>query len=572
MIDDEDFKLTIKKPSITDKIKKFKNKIGIGLLALTAAIGSYYCLNDRKLTVGMVSIPKDSVFQRDVPLYEEADSIYVVGLVKNNSLVIIKDEIEKNGKNFYKVSSISRNFKELNGYIPTGLVNDLIDLEANSTLCRTKSRDNLNLRSSGEVGNNKIDSIPDGTIVICNGVDQKWANVTYITKDSIKKGFASSKYLRTMVIEEDKELDKNSDEATKKEFVAKNPLNNVDIKYTAHKERVFGIDISDTPPKLLEKILTGKIKIPKYVSTINRPSVNLSRYPNRIPNFVYIKLAASGYRSEKLKLCKPSPYGEMANICEKLCIPYGFYYYSTCLDNDEAEKEYEYISELLGNMDKEKLNYNVLPFVIDVEIFDDNDRHFRAPREDVTNAKIHLTNKLEKEFGKTILYSALNTLSTVIDIEQYQKGLTMGSSYVWLVNSRKLPDYTEAYDAVKDYVAAKQIVLDAKIEIPTKPKPQPKPDIKKDDAKKDESKKQDPELKIKTEQSEQKEQKEQPRPVNPRHLIDINIFEEKHFRNILSGEYRKNGFTVIKKENPKDEEKNKKAKKDKTNKNSDKER
>lgn len=79
--------------------------------------------------------------------------------------------------------------------------------------------------------------------------------------------------------------------------------------------------------------------------------------------FVYIRLGGRGYGSEGI-LYDDSYCQGYVDACEKLKIPYGFYFIDEALNNEEVDGEIEYINKLLEG---KKITMNKLPFAIDIE-------------------------------------------------------------------------------------------------------------------------------------------------------------------------------------------------------------
>ena len=80
-------------------------------------------------------------------------------------------------------------------------------------------------------------------------------------------------------------------------------------------------------------------------------------------NYVYIRLGGRGYGSEGI-LYDDSYCQGYVDACEKLKIPYGFYFIDEALNNEEIDGEIEYINKLLEG---KTLTMNKLPFAIDIE-------------------------------------------------------------------------------------------------------------------------------------------------------------------------------------------------------------
>ena len=441
---------------------KFKKILGIGALAASIAIGNSFISSKDSYYIGIVSDLPNDAFENGIPIYKSLDSSQLVTVLNDGTLIITHDNIKEDKNIRIKASCLNNKNEKITGYIPKEYVQNSVNVDSDYALYKVNSEKGVNLRNTPNISdNNKISALPNGTIVLGKSKNNEWSKIIHITKTSLQEGYSASQFLAPYSAEIKQELEKSfSNEENIKNSNAKEIPN---IKYNVQNGNVFGIDICDLPPKMFEKLLTGNLPIKETIQTTRFPKVDLGKYPNRKPNFVYLKLAASGYRSNQLKQGSPTPFKQMSEICEKLGVPYGFYYYSTCTNEQEAQMEYNWIIE---NMDKlEKTQYNLLPLALDVEIADDKDRQFMVSREQLTNSKIKLANMVEQKYGKTILYSAMNTLETILDIEQYQKGLNSGNSAVWLVTPSKRflkhPQVMAEYEKVKEHVVGEQIVLDA---------------------------------------------------------------------------------------------------------------
>ena len=159
----------------------------------------------------------------------------------------------------------------------------------------------------------------------------------------------------------------------------------------------------------------------------------MSKYTNKDINYVYIRIGASGY-GNPFSFVDFDNYKELSKVCEDNKIPYGFYYYSTCITNEEAKQEANRIEMLVDSLDER--NYNILPLAIDVELNQSNDRQ---AGKDVTKVKAYLANLIEATQGKTILYTSRNVVedpsTKILDLGEYNKLIETGDSDVWFVAS-----------------------------------------------------------------------------------------------------------------------------------------
>jgi len=219
--------------------------------------------------------------------------------------------------------------------------------------------------------------------------------------------------------------------------------NNVDKKYNIVKAKnlkgeevevpiltssignVIGIDVNKGETYLLEEILLSKNSIKNQTVGEDGDIFDTTEVAGKI-GFVYIKIGSSSYSKENNFSIIPNViYSTYAAVCEKYQIPYGFYYYSTAITEEEANKEYDTIVERLSELENSK--YNVLPIAIDVELADDLKKD-RQVGHDVTSVKAVLANKLYEKYGKTVLYTSGRTASIekenrIIDLVAYKSAI-----------------------------------------------------------------------------------------------------------------------------------------------------
>ena len=241
------------------------------------------------------------------------------------------------------------------------------------------SKDNgipLKLRSTPRIEeDNIITKIPNKTILNVNEEDledeKDFVEVEYIDEETKKvyKGYVSSKYLQ--------------------EYKEKKEYSSERKNYTTNDGEVMGIDVNNTmDPEKLEQIIKGEIPIEDTIEYANSDNIDidLSQYENKEVNYVYIKMGASGYGKGDLSFTKTNEnFVELAKICEENQIPYGFYYYSTSINEEEAQMEKDRIMELQEMLEENGCSgeYNQLPLAIDVELAQND----RQAGKDVTDAK-----------------------------------------------------------------------------------------------------------------------------------------------------------------------------------------
>lgn len=330
---------------------------------------------------------------------------------------------------------------------------------------------NLNVRKEPGTSSEKIAEIQHGTKIKIPEADiesrqtvdgTEWVKVT-LSDGTV--GYVSYGYLEDVEKEVETE---NTSEVVKKV---------IDQRTVSKSGKVVGIDVADSVTgEQLEKLLKDKNaigdKTPRLVYNTNGEAyyadANTSDIAGNI-NYVYIKIAASGYK--KFVTVLNENYLDQAEVCEKLGIPYGFYYYSTAINPQEAKKEAEAINKALSSV--KSRNYNLLPFAIDVELAPGTvDRQYGK---NVTETKAYLANLLEPKQGKTILYGGGRSISSassesILNVGEYNKLLETGDTDVWLASPRTssggLEDRTETYiDSISKHskITVSQTLLDAKI-------------------------------------------------------------------------------------------------------------
>ena len=434
--------------------------------------------NDRNNKIPMiVDTSKESSVDLKLRSDTKLDKYNIITEIPNGTVI---NAIGSNIKTSDAIDWREVEYTDKDGKVYTGWVSnsflkeyDVVEMKVDTA---KEGRINLNVRRDPGTGYPKVAEIEHGTVLKIpkanfediknvDGVD--WILVTLSDGTS---GYVSCEYLK----EVEKEKSKESENIDSTEIVEEV----IDKRVVSKSGNVVGIDVADgVSGNELEALLTDKNVIKDQTARIsyydeNGKSVyanaNTSDIAGNI-NFVYIKLGASGYGNFATLL--NDNYLDQAAVCEKYGIPYGFYYYSTCLDNDEARIEADAINKALDSMKSRK--YNLLPLAIDVELASgSSDRQWGK---DVTEAKAYLANLIEPTQGKTILYGGGRSISSsspecVLDINRYNKLLESGESDVWLATPRTddggISNDTQKYISTISKVAditISQTVLDARI-------------------------------------------------------------------------------------------------------------
>ena len=434
--------------------------------------------NDRNNKIPMiVDTSKESSVDLKLRSDTKLDKYNIIAEIPNGTVI---NAIGSNIKTSDAIDWREVEYTDKDGKVYTGWVSnsflkeyDVVEMKVDTA---KEGRINLNVRRDPGTGYPKVAEIEHGTVLKIpkanfediknvDGVD--WILVTLSDGTS---GYVSCEYLK----EVEKEKSKESENIDSTEIVEEV----IDKRVVSKSGNVVGIDVADgVSGDALEMLLSDKNVIKDQTARLSYydengkavyANTNTSDIAGNI-NFVYIKLGASGYGNFVTLL--NDNYLDQAAVCEKYGIPYGFYYYSTCLDNDEARIEADAINKALDSMKSRK--YNLLPLAIDVELASgSSDRQWGK---DVTEAKAYLANLIEPTQGKTILYGGGRSISSsspecVLNIDRYNELLESGETNVWLATPRTdeggISTDTQEYISTisKDAdIAISQTVLDARV-------------------------------------------------------------------------------------------------------------
>lgn len=246
----------------------------------------------------------------------------------------------------------------------------------------TSQEDYISLKLREEPGQEIITQIPYGSFVeILGDVKQyagkSWNYVKYKLPDgSFKLGWVATKYLTYDVVQEKPEA---------------KVINGIHINTSGS---VTGIDISTLSPNVLRDVLqTG---LSKQSSSVHG-TFNTSQFGEKI-NYVYIKLGASSYGDGDFSIIDYDNYIQQVAICEELGIPYGFYYYSTAINQEEANMELNCIKDRMEDLrQRYDMKNNLLEIAVDIELTDMNDRQYQGDIYEQTEAKATLINGIQEQ-------------------------------------------------------------------------------------------------------------------------------------------------------------------------------
>ena len=426
----------------------------------------------------LVDTSKDSSVPLKLRSEKLLDSSNIISEIPDGSVVyaLSKDTEEGDSIDWRRVEYTDGEGNVLTGWVSNGFLQEYNEIV--KVVDTTKARKTpLNVRKEPGVDSEKIAEIENGTKIKISEADidarqlvgnHEWVKVT-LTDGT--EGYVAYEYLK--------------DAETKKVVPSSEIVKEViEQKSLAKNGRVVGIDVAGgVSASQLEDLLTAKggaIKnsTPRVVGyEANGSAIYANADTSDIAgkvNFVYIKLAASGYGDfgDKFSILLNDNYKEQAEVCEKLGIPYGFYYYSTSRNKDEAKREADFIQKEIDSL--ESRDYNLLPIALDYELSSGTtDRQYGLELSDV---KAYLANLVEPEFGKTIMYGGARSLSPtsserIVDIDNYNKRLQSGDCVIWLATPRKSEGYAmldstqAAYNAIvkQTPVNIEQTLLDAEV-------------------------------------------------------------------------------------------------------------
>lgn len=252
----------------------------------------------------------------------------------------------------------------------------------NSAMVDTSKDEYIPLKLRSEPGQDVITEIPYGSIVQLLGETKQYGNkswnlVNYQTPDGNQhQGWVASSYLTHEVV---------------KEQPGPKVVNGVRLNSTGN---VTGIDVSTLSPNALREVLQKGISVQ---SKSVHGTFDTSQLAGDI-GYVYIKIGASTFGNGDLKILDYDKYIEQVAICEELGVPYGFYYYSTSITEDEANVELQCIQERIEDLrQRYDMKHNLLEIAVDVELSDSNDRQYRGNIIEQTKAKAALINGIQEQ-------------------------------------------------------------------------------------------------------------------------------------------------------------------------------
>jgi len=185
-------------------------------------------------------------------------------------------------------------------------------------------------------------------------------------------------------------------------------------------------------------------------------SSNYLGQSNKI-HHVIIRLGASPYGKnaelgEPTKSTNPDEIVKMVKVCEEYGIPYGYYYYSTGINNKEALNKFKIIKNLKKTVEQKykkstgKKTSPDLPIFVDVENAESGNNRLMQKKEGeteaermkrVTKAEALLINELANEYGRENvgLYTDSRSANIVFDADALLKYVDNPNLPVWVANA-----------------------------------------------------------------------------------------------------------------------------------------
>lgn len=286
----------------------------------------------------------------------------------------------------------------------------------------------------------------------------KWIKVYLENGES---GYVAEKYLKDVEEKNLKDVGKNFKKTT-----------GISIHEEGKIDGYLGIDVAPDVFEDIgnfERILNGELSIPK-ASIKNLGDT---------PNFIYIKAGATGYGNkfsiapgtketeEETAKAREERQDEVKSYirkCEEYKIPYGLYYYSQAKDKKETDQEIEYIKEIFKGMGE--LEYNVLPFAIDIENLNGRMGKYAKQSEEnkrrLTAEKEEMMEELREELGKEVIfYSDHNALVEIID---YTRLSEENKKDMWVVDYSSTHSEDLVDMGLESFIGNRQVDLDVKVE------------------------------------------------------------------------------------------------------------
>jgi hypothetical protein len=305
---------------------------------------------------------------------------------------------------------------------------------------------NLKLREEAGLDGKIIAELVDGTTIWTNKEQldfdnsleendgHKWLRVELTDGQS---GYVAMDYVKEKQQEKKEETKTKSDSTVTINFAPKSS------EYEDNQTGYLGIDVDIiTDAAAFEELLKNGVDYSK--------SDWVSNNDKKIPNFVYLKCGASNFTSRKINTTQSSKTIEYRNnlerlvkLCEQYKIPYGFYYFSQAINEQDIKTEANFIKKELNDYNT---TYNILPFAIDIEeqakegdisyytrVHNNAQNKGKNYQTNITNELINRVREENPNFD-FILYTDHNTLASSLNYSEFDE---KNKQNPWIVDSTK---------------------------------------------------------------------------------------------------------------------------------------
>lgn len=389
------------------------------------------------------------------------DPTNVITSIPNGTIITTTGDKDKRS-GFYKWTKISytdSNGNTYEGWVASSFLDEL-DLVKMQVDTSKDGKINLNVRKEPSLDSEIIAGIEHGTVLeipqefLDNAVkeensNRKWVQV--VLNDG-SNGYVSSSYLQPV-----KEITKDQEKKVLDQKSFDKIKSNISVRNNGN---VVGIDASNITPDQLRSLLNKDDAIPDTCYRYGQ-KFDISDSAGKI-DFVILRIGARGWGAAGNMVDNGTGYIQLANICEELGVPYGFYFYSTAITKEEADEEISYCINGVNAIGERK--YNLIPFSLDLETHiqynaDGSATKSRVIGHDQTEVAAYWANEAEKKLGKIMIYTAGKNLNPsnyeyIINCERLNQSIMSGKPKIWLVGMRN-PNNSYIYGQ-DDYNTAKE--------------------------------------------------------------------------------------------------------------------
>lgn len=327
----------------------------------------------------------------------------------------------------------------------------------------------LNMRTMPVVEDGNIEiKIPNGavveetTITDTESEGRTWKYVRYLDDDGVEHfGWVSANYLNQIKEEKDVEpyeagqID-NEGMLSDKEYEGV-----IDGLTTNDRGEVVGIDINGMSPEFFRNLLESDKPFPNtmyYWGNENMP-FGVEDVNQKI-DYVYIRIGCRYYGNSNPAIYMNPEGGddvyERIKACEELGVPYGLYFYSTALTQEEADEEIESCKEFMDTLEDKvgSTKYNILPFALNSEAEIPESGHHRVWGNDITDIDAYWLNRAEPYFGKLIIYAPDRCLTPghsdqIIYVGRLNEQVISGKPKLWINDMRNMDGTNQEYNTAE---------------------------------------------------------------------------------------------------------------------------